>query len=154
MMALQQEHFPEKWRPVFRKEMRQQLNLKPQMDLPSRASMLAALVSPAERPVSCLPLKVISVLCTRTLNLRSRSFWVSKSISNLATSLNFGWAERLARMGAWALQVGHQGAVTSTRIELPAACAASNAAASNGFLSRAVAGAADRSIGDAASAAR
>ena len=92
------------------------------MDSSSRASMLAASVSPAERPVSCLPLKVINVLCTRTLNLRSRSFWVSKSISNLATSLNFGWAERRARMGAWALQVGHQGAVTSTRIELPAAC--------------------------------
>src|SRR6266404_1757456 len=113
--------------------------------------MLAASVSPAERPVSCLPLKVISVLCTRTLNFRSRSFWVSKSISNLATSLNFGWAERLARMGAWALQIGHQGAVTSTRIDLPAACAASNAAASNGFLANAQAGTVARVV-DAASA--
>src|SRR4051812_22636168 len=116
--------------------------------------MRAALVSPVERPTSCLPLKVINVLCVRTLNFRSRSFWVSKSISNEVTSLNLGFVARLARMGAWALQVGHQGAVTSTRIGKPAAWAASKAAALNGFLANALAGAAVTRIVDAASAVK
>ena len=46
--------------------------------------------------------------------------------------MNFAADVNLSRMGFCALQVGHQSAWTSTRIGLPAACAALKAAAENG----------------------
>ena len=66
-------------------------------------------MSPVDRPTSVDPLKEISVLCMVTPNLRSRSFWLSKSISKATTSLNFVLEARPDRIGFWALQVGHQG---------------------------------------------
>ncbi len=87
--------------------------------------MDAALVSPAERPTSCLPLKTTSVDWPCTLRARSTSFWLSKSTLRKTRSRKRGSAVSFCRIGCWARQVGHQGAVTSTRMGLPAACAAS-----------------------------
>ena len=77
------------------------------------------------------------MLCILTLNFRSRSFWLSKSISNTTRSLNLAFCVNSDRIGFCALHVGHHGAVTSTRMGFPAACVAANVLASNGLLSNA-----------------
>src|SRR5215469_1478183 len=84
-------------------------------------------VSPTERAISSLPLKVMSVDCTRALKLRTSSFWASKSTRKTARFLNRGSAKSFARMGFCAAQVGHQEAWISTRIDWPLLCDSWNA---------------------------
>src|SRR5438874_2164972 len=82
----------------------------------------------------------MSVLCRCTLNVRRRSFWVSKSISKSVTSLNFALPARFDSIGFCTLQIGHQTAETSTKIGFPAPWAAAKVLASNGFRSIALTG--------------
>ncbi len=77
--------------------------------------MLSFLVSPVERPTSLPPLKTINVLCIWTLRDFNTSFWLSKSTLKICRSLKRACPLSSPRIGACALQVGHQGAVTSIR---------------------------------------
>src|SRR3954452_14721327 len=78
-----------------------------QTDFATSATMDARLVSPAERPASLSPLNTIKVDCIRAPNCFTRSFWLSKSITKYARSLNFGSDRSSPMIGACALQVGH-----------------------------------------------
>src|ERR1700676_5669087 len=99
--------------------------------------MDSGLVSPTERAISSLPLKVIRVDWIRALKFRTSSFWLSKSTRKTVMFLNFGSANSLPRVGFWAWQVGHQDAWISTRIDLPVLWAARNACRVNGCSSAA-----------------
>src|SRR5260370_25276615 len=61
-------------------------------------------------------------------------------MSKATRSLNLALVARSERIGFCALQVGHQGALISTRIGFPAAWAASNALISKGCIWNAWAG--------------
>ena len=89
------------------------------------------------------------MLCIWTPSILSASFWLSKSTWKIASFANFGWAVSSDRIGFCALQVGHQGAVTSTRIGSPAFLAASKAAGVKVLTSAACAVAIGESMGKA-----
>src|SRR5262249_664017 len=89
-------------------------------------------VSPAERPCSLSPLNAISVDCTRAPKRRTRSFWLSKSITKYARFLNFGSLVSSFKIGVCALQVGHHEAWMAIKIGFPAFWASANVCALNG----------------------
>ena len=67
------------------------------------------------------------MLCIRAPRRRTASFWESKSTRTTVSSLYWGSASSLERMGAWALQVGHQLAWIHTSTGLPDLIAVSKA---------------------------
>src|SRR5262249_36473030 len=84
-------------------------------------------VSPTERPVSRSPLNAIKVDCMRTPKALTASFWLSKSTTKKTRFLNLGSAVSSLKIGFCLAQIGHQEAWTSTKIGLPAFCAAAKA---------------------------
>jgi hypothetical protein len=82
-------------------------------------AMAAGSVSPTERDVSALPRKAMSVLWLCALNRRSVSVCESKSTSKMTSLLKSDDLARSSMTGFCALQVGHQGAVTWTRMGRP-----------------------------------